>query len=96
AQTLAALSEELHIPTLSGLLQRFLFDQIYPHNPHKQSEIPLAGCPQFDGCIYTFNSTSSHFYAPSDLSRIGGMQTECIHSTPLWRNKGPQFDYVFV
>ncbi|KIJ62072.1 hypothetical protein HYDPIDRAFT_95108 [Hydnomerulius pinastri MD-312] len=89
-------SVHLHIPTLPDLIRRFLFDQIYPDDPRDQSEIPLAGCPRFEGRISTFNSASSRFYAPSDLSGIGGMQTEYIRSTPLWRNEGPRLNCVLV
>ncbi|KAF9231629.1 hypothetical protein BU15DRAFT_68171 [Melanogaster broomeanus] len=61
-----------------------------------RTALPLAACPHYDGRISTFNSASSRFYAPSDLSGIGGMHTEFIRSTPLWRNEGPRKDCVFV
>ncbi|KAF9227239.1 hypothetical protein BS17DRAFT_861754 [Gyrodon lividus] len=94
--TVSILAEELCIPNLSDLLRHFLFDQINPNHPSDHSEVPLAACPHYDGHISTFNSASSRFYAPSDLSGIGGMHTKFIHSTPLWRNEGPQKDCVFV
>ncbi|KAG6325972.1 hypothetical protein ID866_13118 [Astraeus odoratus] len=55
------------------LLWQFLFYQLYPDDPHNPSEIPIAACPQFKGSISVFNSTSTQFYAPSDLSSLGGM-----------------------
>ncbi|KAF9245053.1 hypothetical protein BU15DRAFT_71398 [Melanogaster broomeanus] len=94
--TVSILAEELCIPNLSDLLRHFLFDQIYLNHPSDHSEVPLAACPHYDGRISIFNSASSRFYAPSDLSGIGGMHTEFIRSTPLWRNEGPRKDCVFV
>ncbi|KAF8837065.1 hypothetical protein BDN67DRAFT_991906 [Paxillus ammoniavirescens] len=88
--TVSALAEELCIPNLSDLLCHFLFDQIYPNHPGDRSELPLAACPRYGGRISTFNSACSRFYVPSDLSGIGGMNTEFICSTPLWRNEGPR------
>ena len=43
-----------------------------------------------------YNSACSRFYAPSDLSGIGGMQTEIMWSTPLWRKEGSHHDCVFI
>lgn len=43
-----------------------------------------------------FNSASAQFYAPSDLSGLGGMRTEFICSAPMWRNKVPRYDCIFV
>ncbi|KAF9218822.1 hypothetical protein BS17DRAFT_863841 [Gyrodon lividus] len=88
--TVSILAEELCIPNLSDLLRCFLFDQINPNHPSDHSEVPLAACPHYDGRISTFNSASSRFYAPSDLSGIGGMHTKFICSTPLWRNEDPE------
>lgn len=59
-------------------------------------DVPIADCPSFGGRISTFNSASSRFYAPSDLSGVGGMHTEYIRSTPMWRSTGPRRDCVFV
>ncbi|KIJ67663.1 hypothetical protein HYDPIDRAFT_25142 [Hydnomerulius pinastri MD-312] len=96
AHTLSQLAEELQIPTLSDLVRHFLFIQLYPEDPRDPTEVPLAGCPRFEGRISVFNSASSRFYAPSDLSGIGGMHTEYICSTPMWRSTGPRRDCVFV
>ncbi|KAG2121944.1 hypothetical protein DEU56DRAFT_926912 [Suillus clintonianus] len=43
-----------------------------------------------------FNSACSRFYAPSDLSGIGGMRIEHIRACPMWRNEAPRYDCVFV
>lgn len=39
---------------------------------------------------------SAKFYAPSDLSGIGGMRREIIRATPSWRRGPPRYDTVFV
>ncbi|KAG2028673.1 hypothetical protein BDR03DRAFT_882936, partial [Suillus americanus] len=43
-----------------------------------------------------FNSASSRFYVPSDLSGIGGMRVEYIRSCPSWQNEHSRHDCVFV
>ncbi|KAG2154335.1 uncharacterized protein EDB93DRAFT_1326904 [Suillus bovinus] len=96
ARTIAALAIELSIPHLSNLLRRFLFGQLNPNDPRDPSKVPLAYCPQFDDKISVFNSACSRFFAPSDLSGIGGMRREYIRACPIWRNEHPRFDCVFV
>ncbi|KAG1759774.1 hypothetical protein EDD22DRAFT_782075, partial [Suillus occidentalis] len=46
--------------------------------------------------IWVFNSACSRFFAPSDLSGIGGMRIEYIRACPMWRNEAPRYDCVFV
>ncbi|KAG1901072.1 uncharacterized protein F5891DRAFT_1128178 [Suillus fuscotomentosus] len=36
------------------------------------------------------------FYAPSDISGIGGMRIEHIRACPMWRNEAPRYDCAFV
>ena len=98
------LTIELDICLLPTLTNHFLFMQLNPGDPqinmptHWQLEIPIASesCPQFEGHINVINSASSHFFTPSDLSGISGMQTEYIHAMSLWRNEGPQQDCVLL
>ncbi|KAI5991664.1 hypothetical protein EDC04DRAFT_2872897 [Pisolithus marmoratus] len=45
---------------------------------------------------YTFDSAIATFHAPSDLSGVGGMQSQRIHATPSWRGGPPRYDCVFV
>ncbi|KAI9572440.1 hypothetical protein HD554DRAFT_2015159 [Boletus coccyginus] len=59
-------------------------------------DVPHLELPCYNGTISIFNSTSSRFYAPSDLSRTGGMHKEYIRSCPMWRGEGPYYDYVFI
>ncbi|KAG2030826.1 hypothetical protein BDR03DRAFT_936547 [Suillus americanus] len=94
--TATALALELSVPHLPNLLRRFLFSQLNPNDPRDPSEVPLACCPQFEDKINVFNSACSRFFAPSDISGIGGMHREYIHTCLIWRNKHPWFDCVFV
>ncbi|KAG1768058.1 hypothetical protein EV702DRAFT_1253519 [Suillus placidus] len=96
AQTVLALAEELDIPHLPDLLGHFLFQQLHPDDPRDSSDIPLAECPRYLNKISVFNSASSRFYAPSDLSGIGSMRVEHIRSCPSWQNEHSHHDCVFV
>ncbi|KAG2751920.1 hypothetical protein P692DRAFT_201838648 [Suillus brevipes Sb2] len=95
-QTVPALADELHIPHLPDLLRCFLFQQLHPDDPRDPSDVPLAECPLYLSKIAVFNSASSRFYAPSDLSGIGGMCTEHIRSCPSWQGGHSRNDCVFV
>jgi hypothetical protein len=46
--------------------------------------------------IRVFNSAVATFYAPSDISGIGGMRCERIHATDTWRHGPGRHDCVFV
>ncbi|KAG1722877.1 uncharacterized protein EDB91DRAFT_1240170 [Suillus paluster] len=96
AQTVPVLAEELQIPRLPDLLGHFLFQQLHPDDDHDPSDIPLAECPHYLNKISVFNSASSRFYVPSDLSSVGRMRIEHIRSCPSWRNKHSHHDCVFV
>ena len=51
----------------------------------------LLDCP-----ISVFHHAVATFYAPSDLSSLGGMHSETIHTTPTWC-KGPAcYNTVFL
>ncbi|KAF8441008.1 hypothetical protein L210DRAFT_3612177 [Boletus edulis BED1] len=96
AHTLPALAAELGVANLVTLTRRFLFDQYHPDDDRDPTEIPLSDCPYYEGRINVYNSACARFFAPSDLSGLGGMQKEFIRSTPLWRKEGGRRDCVFV
>ena len=96
ARTIAALALELSIGYIPDLLCRFLYGQLNPHDARDPNEVPLESCPQYNGKINVFNSASSRFFAPSDLSGIGGMRCEHIRACPMWRNEHPRYDCIFV
>ncbi|KIK73476.1 hypothetical protein PAXRUDRAFT_178339 [Paxillus rubicundulus Ve08.2h10] len=83
------LAEKLHITQLPELLQWFPFLMNHPDNPQEMCDIPLTECPWYNGKIKVFNSASVTFFAPSDISRVDGMQHELICSCPVWRTKHP-------
>ncbi|KAG2743052.1 hypothetical protein P692DRAFT_201841927 [Suillus brevipes Sb2] len=93
---LSKLALELSIPQLPNMLSHFLFAQLNLNDPRDPSEVPLATCPQYDKRINIFNSACSRFFAPSDLSGIGGMHREHIHACPAWRKEHPRYDCIFV
>ncbi|KIM67665.1 hypothetical protein SCLCIDRAFT_20711 [Scleroderma citrinum Foug A] len=95
ARTVVALTDELNIPNLPELVQQFLCGQLYP-DAHDPTTISHLECPGYHGNISIYNSASSTFYAPSDLSGVGGMRHEYIRATPAWRQDGPRYDCVFV
>jgi hypothetical protein len=53
-------------------------------------------CPHFFGRISIFHSAVATYYAPSDLSGIGGMRREWIRATPSWQNGPPRYDCALI
>ncbi|KAI5991885.1 hypothetical protein EDD15DRAFT_2388391 [Pisolithus albus] len=88
--TIVALADELRIPNLPDLVRAFLIGQLYPEDTRDPTEIPYLEYPGHEGRISIHNSAISMFYAPSDLSGIGGMRQEYIHAAPTWRQNGPR------
>jgi len=60
------------------------------------AEIAVDDLPEVLGKVYVYNSARAVFYAPSDLSGIGGLRHERIRSTKSWHSTGPRRDCVFV
>ncbi|KAG1878335.1 hypothetical protein F4604DRAFT_1580134 [Suillus subluteus] len=96
ARTVSKLALELSTPQLLNMLSRFLFAQLNPNDPRDPLQDPLANCPQYNERIHIFNSACSRFFAPSDLSGIGGMRHEHICACPAWRKEYPRYNCVFV
>ncbi|KAI6006244.1 hypothetical protein F5J12DRAFT_905734 [Pisolithus orientalis] len=86
---------ELNIPQLLNILCHFLQLQLQ-HDDHNLEDVPLDEYPFYDGSFCVYNSASSTFYAPSDVSGLHGMHHKHIHCSPMWRNEGPHYDCVFV
>ncbi|KAF8056312.1 hypothetical protein FPV67DRAFT_1431706, partial [Lyophyllum atratum] len=59
------------------------------------SHAPVDSLPDITGTVRMFTSARAVFYAPSDLSGIGGLRHERIRATRSWHN-GPRYDCVFV
>ncbi|KAG2050735.1 hypothetical protein BDR06DRAFT_983887 [Suillus hirtellus] len=83
------------IPHLPNLLAQFLFQQLHPDDHRDPCDVPLTECPCYLNKILVFNSASSCFYVPSDLSGSSGMHTEHIRSSPSWHNEHSCYDCVF-
>jgi hypothetical protein len=88
----------IHInqPQLPLLTRRFLYDILHPDADTPASQLPIYELPEISGKIYTFNSARAVFYAPSDISGLGGMRHERIRSTKSWYNGAPRRDCVFI
>src|SRR6267378_770966 len=67
-----------------------------PESDVPGSQLPDADLPDIPGGVYIYNSARAVFYAPSDLSGIGGMRHEQIRSTRSWYGGAPQRDCVFI
>ena len=83
-------------PDLHNHIHRFLFGQLYPHLPFPSLHQDISTCPPFDGHVSVFHSAVTMYHAPSDLSGIGRMHRQCIHSVPHWRNGPPRRDHIFL
>ncbi|KAI6008460.1 hypothetical protein EDC04DRAFT_2871492 [Pisolithus marmoratus] len=87
------LAIELNIPQFHNILWHFLQSQLQ-HEDHDPEDVPLDKL--YDGSVNVYNSASSMFYAPSDMSGLHGMCHKHICCSPTWRNEGSHYDCVFV
>ncbi|KIO06953.1 hypothetical protein M404DRAFT_40979, partial [Pisolithus tinctorius Marx 270] len=77
ARNMRDLATELNIPQLLDILRRFLQSQLQ-HDDRDPEDVPLDEYPFYDGSVCVYNSASSTFYAPSDVSGLHGMRREHI------------------
>ena len=96
-KALTLLSYHLDEPKLQEFIQRFLYDQLYPDAEVCGMDALIDTCPALppDLRINIYHSASATYYAPSDLSGIGGMHREYIKATPSWKGK-PRYDCIFI
>jgi hypothetical protein len=87
---------QINQPHLPELIQRFLYDQLYPESNLPSTDVSLNACPTFLGRISVFSSAVATYYAPSDPSGVGSMRSEHIRSTPSWRHGCARHDCAFV
>ncbi|KAJ7107151.1 hypothetical protein C8R43DRAFT_1114272 [Mycena crocata] len=80
----------LEQPRLCELIRRFLFDQLNPDAPVSGGLVALDQCPEFS------TEPRAVFYAPSDISGVGGMHHERIRATKTWYRGPPRYDCVFL
>ena len=90
---LDGLSHHIQQPTLLLLTRQFLCSQLQNgFDPIDDGVVPdLSDCS-----VSVFHSAVATFYAPSDLSGLGGMHSETIRSTPSWRKGPARYDTVFL
>lgn len=95
---MGGLADYLNEPNLSHYIRRFLYDCLYPDAEVCGMDAPIEQCPSVfpSLCIKVFHSATATFYAPSDLSGIGGMHRERIRATPNWQNGPGRYDCIFV
>ena len=93
------LAAELDQPDFTMLIRQFLQGQLHP-DLDRESLISANSLPDilpnFRERISVYNSASAMFYAPSDLSGVGGMRREHIRAVPSWRKGPPRHDCIFV
>jgi len=90
---MSGLAEYIDIPELPELVARFIHDQHNPDAPLDDNmEIPEEYVE--DRRVSVANSAVATYYAPSDLSGVGGMHRERIRATRSWRNGPARYDCV--
>jgi hypothetical protein len=95
-RTVPELTAELRQPDLDHLIRRFLFDQLHRDSDLHSSDVGIDACPRFHGRICVYYSANATYYAPSDLSGVGGMRRELIRANPSWRGGTPRYDCVLI
>ena len=97
-KTLHDLADYIGEPKLPEYVRRFLYDQVYPDADVCGMDSPLEACPDAPPFLQVkvFHSALATYYAPSDVSGIGGMHREWIRATPSWKNGTSRYDCVFI
>ncbi|KIM40548.1 hypothetical protein M413DRAFT_73023, partial [Hebeloma cylindrosporum] len=94
--SLVQLADHIQQPHFPTALRQFIWQQLNPDSDIPAHTIPVADCPDLHGRLKVYHSAIARFYAPSDISGVGGMCHERIRSIPCWRGKQPRRDTVFV
>ncbi len=77
------------------MVRRFLYEQLSTNLEVAPEDVDLNQCPQYHGKITVYPSAVSTYYAPSDLSGIGGLHRERIRAMTSWRKGSACYDCVF-
>ena len=91
-----ALARMVQQPELPLLTQQFLYTPLHPDSLIPASHIPDNDLPPISGNVYVYTSAHAVFYAPSDLSGLGGLCHKWIRSTQSWYGGLPHRGCVFV
>ena len=90
------ISNILGEPDFCRQLQHFIQDQLQDSSPESDMASSSSMLPALPTKIATYASAMAMFYAPSDISGIGGMHSECIHAVDTWRHGNGQNDCMFI
>ncbi len=77
-------------------LNRFVYNVLHPEASVDSDSVYDIDFPKIESCISVYHCATAIFFAPSDISGVGGMRKEVIRATPTWRRAGPRYDCVFV
>ncbi|KAG1871596.1 hypothetical protein F4604DRAFT_1881075 [Suillus subluteus] len=94
AKTAELIADQIGQPNFTTLIQHFLHDQC--HSDSSSFDSSRSALPEIYKKITLYTSAVATFFAPSDLSGIGGMHYEHIHAVDTWRNGPGHYDCVFV
>jgi hypothetical protein len=85
-------------PRLIDHIRRFIYDQFHPDAETCGMDVQLDLCPEISSQlrVKVFHSATSTYYAPSDLSGIGGMHRERIRAMPRWKGGPGRYDCIYV
>ncbi|KAG6823993.1 hypothetical protein H0H92_008355, partial [Tricholoma furcatifolium] len=82
-------------PDLIHLTRRFLYNKLYPNAEIPSTQVMEDNLPCIQSKIYMYNSARAVFYAPSNISGLGGLYQERIRATSSWFG-APRYDCVFI
>ncbi|KAJ3565394.1 hypothetical protein NP233_g7656 [Leucocoprinus birnbaumii] len=91
--TLIGLAEKFDLPQLPLLTRRFLYKTL---NPDMIIPCAIEDLPLIDSRVQVFGSARAVFYAPSDISGLGGLRHERIRCKASWFGGAARRDCVFV
>jgi hypothetical protein len=83
-------------PQFPMLVQRFLYDQLYPDSAITSRSVLPESLPIIEGRLEVFNSAVATFRSPSDISGINGMHREHIRAMTSWRSGPARYDTVLI
>ncbi|KAG2110399.1 uncharacterized protein F5147DRAFT_745329 [Suillus discolor] len=95
------LADQISEPELTTHIQQFLRDQLHHSDSNLNSEASESGAgssgalPELYEKMTLYTSAIATFFAPSDVSGIGGMCYKRICAVDTWRNGPGRYDCVF-
>ena len=95
----ADVAAEINQPDFIHRIQLLLHDQLHADSlSNLSSGSSILDLPEFNGRtkITIYNSAVATYFAPSDISGIGGMRREHIRAAPTWRKGPARYDCIFV